>query len=44
MFQIRKGKVNMLFKTLPIEKISGICLGGALGIKFSNFVNLYWPY
>lgn len=32
MFQIRKGKINMLFKTLPLEKITEVCLGGALGI------------
>ncbi|XP_060865986.1 Bardet-Biedl syndrome 7 protein homolog [Metopolophium dirhodum] len=31
MFQIRKGKINMLFKTLPLEKITEVCLGGALG-------------
>lgn len=34
MFQIRKGKINMLFKTLPLEKITEVCLGGALGIYF----------
>jgi len=33
MFQIRKGKINMLFKTLPLEKITQVCLGGALGIQ-----------
>lgn len=32
MFQIRKGKINMLFKTLPLEKITKVCLGGAFGI------------
>jgi Bardet-Biedl syndrome 7 protein len=37
MFQIRKGKINMLFKTLPLEKITEVCLGGALGIYFIHF-------
>lgn len=32
MFQIRKGKINMIFKTLPLEKITQVCLGGALGM------------
>lgn len=31
MFQIRKGKINMIFKTLPLEKITKVCLGGAIG-------------
>lgn len=41
MFQIRKGKINMLFKTLPLEKITEVCLGGALGIYFIRLQSAY---
>ncbi|XP_050526453.1 Bardet-Biedl syndrome 7 protein homolog isoform X5 [Daktulosphaira vitifoliae] len=41
LFQIRKGKMNMLFKTLPLDKINNICLGGAFGtIQDKIFVSM----
>ncbi|XP_050436713.1 Bardet-Biedl syndrome 7 protein homolog isoform X2 [Adelges cooleyi] len=41
LIQMRKGKVHMLFKTLPLEKITQVCLGGALGtVQDKIFVSM----